>query len=89
MLEPPKRRKEIEMRKIVAVLALVAGVAGSVAATSSAAQARPSVCAAIWQAMSDSLDMASDAYEHGDSAGGDEWVDTYWMASRNYKRFRC
>src|SRR5436309_1301766 len=65
---------------------VVPGVAGLTAATANAA---PNRCAAIWDAMGDSLDMASEAYAQVNTANGDDWMDTYESASRNYKRFRC
>ena len=70
----------------LAFAALSASIAG---VTAGAAEARPREinCIAIAQAMSDSVDMAQAYYADGDEAGGDEWLDQYYKASRNHDRY--
>lgn len=73
---------------MVAVSALTAAIAAPavVGLTAATANAKPDRCAAIYQAMSDSLDLAQAAHTAGDAAGEKEWTDTYYRASRNYAR---
>jgi hypothetical protein len=68
-----------------AMLATIAvpAVAGLTVAT---ANAKPDRCAAIYQAMSDSLDLAQAAHAQGDTANENDWMRTYYTASRNYAR---
>jgi hypothetical protein len=51
------------------------------------AAAAKSRCERIWENMGDSLDMAAANYAVGDYAMAEDWMETYEIASRNYKRF--
>ena len=72
-----------------AALSATIAIPGVVGLTAATANAKPDRCAAIWDAMSDSLDFAQAAQAQGDTAQANEWMDTYNRASANYSRFRC
>jgi hypothetical protein len=69
-----------------AFVALSASIAGI---TTGVADAKPREvnCTGIYQAMSDSADMAQAAYAQGDHAAAASWERQYWRASKNYSRY--
>jgi hypothetical protein len=80
--------KEIAMtkRKLLALAIATTALTGTFMGTMAGPAAAKSRCERIWDAMNDSLEMAAWAYDRGDYADMEDWIDTYNIASRNYKR---
>jgi hypothetical protein len=81
-------RKRTLLGTTFTLVALSASIAGVTAGTADA-RPREGSCAAIYQTMSDSIDMAQAAYAQGDEAGSDSWMAVYNAASANYDRLGC
>ena len=58
-----------------------------VGAPESSAKPRNGNCANSYQTMSDSADIAQAAYAERDEKAGDDWMRTYFAASRFYNRY--
>jgi hypothetical protein len=78
------KRKLRAIAIAIATTALTGTFLGTMAGPAAAAKSR---CERIWGAMETSLEAAAAAYERGDYADSEDWMETYDIASRNYKRF--